>query len=456
MLGIRVRNVVVGAALAAVVATACGSAKTTSGNTTTTKFVPLPKSTTLGVGVTADSVKVGIALIDFSQVRQFTDSVRSNSEQQKTYQIYVDYVNAHGGIAGRKIVPDYKFASPINSAQILSECTGFTEDDNVFAVVGSFTDLSGDGQTCIAKQHKRVLLTFELTQAILDRSPAGLIVTPGLLPERTAGILVSLLKKENTLKGKKIAVVGDSNVSTVVKKAIVPAMKKAGFSLGSSAILSVNMTGDTSAGLQQLESFIERWKTEGVNALYLSGDVVSSKQFVQKIRTEMPDVLLATDSSDVLGQGQQFTVAHVKPNPYEGILTAAGPTPHEYDNSANWTYCKGIYKAATGTTPPNGEQTIKTKDGKIDDLYGTINDACQVITMFHDLAARVGKYLNDDNWINTVNTFGPIANRGTGQYSSFRAGKYSADDNWRLEQFDSTLGPSGLWKPITAVENINS
>ena len=75
--------------------------------------------------------------------------------------------------------------------------------------------------------------------------------------------------------------------------------------------------------------------------------------------------------------------------------------------------------------------------------------------MFHDIAVRVGKYLNNDNWINTVNSFGPIANRGSGPYSSLHAGKYGADDNWRLESYDSSLGTSGLWKPITAVQDIS-
>ena len=32
--------------------------------------------------------------------------------------------------------------------------------------------------------------------------------------------------------------------------------------------------------------------------------------------------------------GQEEVQAGVKPNPYEGILTAGGPTPAEYDKSA--------------------------------------------------------------------------------------------------------------------------
>jgi hypothetical protein len=34
-------------------------------------------------------------------------------------------------------------------------------------------------------------------------------------------------------------------------------------------------------------------------------------------------------------------------------------------------------------------------------------------------------------------------------------GKYSADDTWRLQEYDSSLGDTGLWKAITPVQNIN-
>ena len=160
------------------------------------------------------------------------------------------------------------------------------------------------------------------------------------------------------------------------------------------------------------------------------------------------------DNTDVLSQAQQVQQAGIKPNPYEGILTAGGLTAKEYDASANWKYCAGIYQAATGKPAPDAEHTIKLPNGKINDINGNINDACQVMTMFHDIAAKVGQYLNDPNWISTVNNFGPIENRGSGPYSSLHTGKYSADDNWRLQQYDSSLGNTGLWNPVTPLENI--
>ena len=458
--GRRGRSVAITCVLmAALVLSACGSGGSSTGKSspTTTPATggTTPQDTTPGNGVTPTTIKLGVALIDFSEIEKFTDTIRTTAEQKQIYQIYIDDINAHGGINGRKIVPVFRFYSPLGTAQILPLCTSFAQDDNVFAVVGSFIDFSGDAQTCIANQQHRVLMTFNLTQAIIDKSPPGLIVTAGNVPERSAKILIELLQKQKTLQGKTVAILGDTNETSVVKGTIEPAIKKLGVKTGSTAILSVGPTGDTTAAQAQLSSFIEKWKTEGVNALFLSGDLASTKQFVQKVKQAFPNMLLMADNTDVLDQAKQLQQSGVSPNPYAGVLTAGGLSPKEYDASANWKdYCAPIYQRATGHVPENAEQIIRTKDGKIDDTYGTINDACQTITMFRDIATRVGKYLNNTNWVSTVDHFGAIENKGSGPYSSLHTNKYSADDNWRLQAYDPTIPPEGNWKPITPLEDI--
>jgi len=452
----------VGVAVIAVVAlAACGSGtKATTKNTTASTVPPTtgpnaPIVKTLGVGVTATTIKVGVALVNFKPIETFTDTIRTEAEQQQIYGIYINYINNHGGIDGRKIVPVYRFYTPLGTAQIVPLCTQFAQDDRVFAVVGTFIDFSGDAQTCIAKDQQRVLMTFNLTQAILNQSPPGLIVTAGTIPERSASILLQLVKNENTLKGKTVAVMGDTTESTVVTGTIEPGLKQLGVKTGDAAILDVGTTGDTTAAQTQLDSFIEKWKTQGVNALVLSGDLASTKQFVLKVKQAIPNLLLLADNTDVLDQAQQVEKSGPKPNPYDGVITAGGLSPQEYTASANWQYCAMIYQQATGKVAENATQTIKTADGKIDDTYGTINDACQTMTMFHDIAQRVGQYLNNTNWVYTVDHFGPITNRGSGPYSSLHAGKYSADDNWRLQAYDPTLGQEGLWKPTTPLQDIS-
>ena len=62
-------------------------------------------------------IKVGVALVDFKQIEQYTDPIRTNAEQKQIYQIYIDNINAHGGINGRKIVPVYKYYSPLGTGR---------------------------------------------------------------------------------------------------------------------------------------------------------------------------------------------------------------------------------------------------------------------------------------------------------------------------------------------------
>ena len=441
----------VGAALLVAVSVlgACGSGGHTTSAATTTA-VP-SESAAPGAGVTATSIKIGISLLNFSCIESFTDSIRIG--EQAVYQAFIDNINKDGGIHGRKLVPVFEKFCPIGTATILAACTKFTEDANVFAVIGTFYDPSGDAQTCVSGQHHRVLVTFGLTEAIIAKAPAGLEITPDATPERRVRILLELLAKRHTLAGRKVAVLGDTSIASTANSTIVPALTKMGVQVGTTGLLSVTGT-DTTAAQAQLDSFIERWKTEHVDTVFMSGNAVSSPQFVTKLRRELPNILLLSDSTEALDYAQQLERAGTKPNPYQGLLAAEGQTTQEYADSANWKYCKDIYEETTHRHAPGPLDVIHYKGGKTLDTYGAINDACQLLSMFHDIAQRAGKDLNNSSWIDAVNTFGHIDNRGAGPYSSLTKGKYDANDNFRLEQLDSSLPPDGNFEPITPLEDV--
>jgi hypothetical protein len=289
---------VAGVLVVAMLLAACGSGTAKTGPKPSSTVAPPSKSTTLGVGVTATSIKVGVSLLDYACVAAYTNSLRFG--QPANYQVFIDYVNQHGGVAGRKIAPVYKLFCPIGTATVLAACTSLTEDSHVFAVMGTFYDPSGDGQTCIAAQHHRVLLTFDLTQAIIDKSPAGLIVNAGSNPERLVRVLLTLLAKRGTLKGKTVGVLGDTTGAATVNGTILPGLKKLGVKLGTAGLLTIS-GADTTAAQSQLDSFIERWKTEHVDTVFLSGYPASSVQFVTKLRKALPNLLLLSDNGQVLG-----------------------------------------------------------------------------------------------------------------------------------------------------------
>jgi hypothetical protein len=369
------------------------------------------------------------------------------------YQLYIDYINSHGGVAGgRKIVPVYKTYCPLNNIGELSNCTSLTEDEHVFAAIGILYDPSGDSQLCFAKKHRTPVITNGLTQDLVNRSPEGLLVTPDITPDRRLHVILSLLKSQHTLDGKKVAVLAESTAKPRVRDVIVPALAAMGVERGTDA--SLNIDGDDTAAAQsQLSSFIEHWKPERVQALILTGEAVSSKQFVEKIKQALPDVLLVADTASVLSSAQDEQKARVRPNPYDGVVTAEGQTGVQHTQSPHGKYCHGIYKEMTGKTVPSPLTVIKTADGKEDDVYGEIEDGCLYPMMFKTIADRVGQHLNADNWATAVNSFGPIADMST-IFASIHRGKYDADDTYGLVSYNPTIGDAGDWNQLSSVQNV--
>jgi ABC-type branched-subunit amino acid transport system substrate-binding protein len=457
---VRSTTVAATALVIALLLSACGSGTSTAkpgGETTTpnSSGTTAPVLKVLGPGVTKDSIKLGIGLIDYDTIKDVPDLSSIRLHQTEIYQAFIKNINDNGGIAGRKLIPVFKKYIPVGSTATLTACTAFADDDNVFAVTGTFYDPSGESQLCLTKQKKRVLLTFDVNKSMIEQAPPGLLITPANTPERLVKVLVELLKKRNYFDGKKVAVVGQVKSAGIVNNEIVPDLRAAGVSLGSTGLLNIQ-DQDTSQPEMQLDSFIEKWKEEGVNVVFFSSYEATSLRFVQKVRKAMPNVQLLSDNTQILGYAQGAKRSGLNPNPYEGIETASGPLHSQYEVSDNWKYCKDIYKKETGQTAPGPDTVIPYKGDpkKTIDTYGVINDACQLLTMFDDIATRVGPWLNNTNWINTVNSFGHIENRGTGPYSSLGTGKYDADDNFQLVQIDSSLPPDGNFKAITKLEDV--
>src|SRR5438128_3807001 len=135
----------------ALVLAACGSGTKTGTSTTTnagsgSSGSNAPISKTLGTGVTDKTIKIGVALVDFKCIAPYIQTTRI--DEFKVYDAFIADINAKGGVAGRKLVPVYHTFCPIVPAPALALCTQFTEDDQVFAVLGDFVDLTGQAQPC--------------------------------------------------------------------------------------------------------------------------------------------------------------------------------------------------------------------------------------------------------------------------------------------------------------------
>lgn len=425
-------------------------APTTAGGVVTTEPPTETTSgelTDLGHGVSSTSVKVGIVIIDYDcQVGDFVDFVRG--DQEATAQLFVDTINANGGVAGgREIDPIYRSYCPIPGLEPTPTqlCTQFTQDEEVFAVVGVFIDFTGEGHGCITKDNETVLITHEVEQAWIDASLPGLLLTPDSTKDARAIQLVNALGQAGLLDGQTVGLVGDQNGETRVNDLIGPALEDAGAELATTAILTIDGT-DTSAAQSQFDSFIERWKTEGVTAVYFDGLNVSAKQFGEQLKQQLPDVQIYAGADSVLQQARDLQAAGSDPNPYEGMYSVTGQSSDDRWENKNdiLQACVDTFEAETGETVKGPGEEDLTDDGKRIEIATAVTDFCGELYMFKAIADIVGAQLTIENWQAAVNSLGDVVLAPT-DIASICQGKYAADDAAQLVQYDSSVGEAGDW-----------
>jgi hypothetical protein len=430
-----------------------------AGEATTTTEAEAEETTTTAAeltdsfrGVTAESIKLGVVLVNYECIADFIDFARG--DQEGVYQALIDDINANGGVLGRTIEPVYSEYCPIGSTEALASCVELTEDEEVFAVIGVFIDFSGDAQLCLTRDHETIHIGHELEQAWMDESPPGLLLTNDITAEKVFEVLMDVLVAEGTLDGRTVAVLASASTSARAESAIIPRLEEEGIDQGSFAVLDI-AGEDTSAAQAQLDGFVERWRGEGVDTVIISGQEVGARQFVEKIKTEFPDMLLIADApSGILVEGRDFVAQGISPNPYEGTLAVEPSlTGDEQFEEAGSQECVAIYEEATGETVLPPSQFEINEDGKREEVYVVVRDACGELSVFQQIAEKAGADLTNDSWTEAVHTFGEITLPAQ-DFASFGEGKYGANDSFKLVQFSSTAVDGGGWEAISEVVNI--
>jgi hypothetical protein len=387
--------------------------------------------------------------IDYTCIKQFVDYNFGN--QQAIDDVFIDDLNNHGGIVGRKIVPVFKSVCPIGNTTSLAVCTSLTEDDKVFAVIGLLYDTTGDADLCVSRDHQTILESFLPRQKFISEAPPALMVSTDITTERLATVLFNLLKSRGTLVGKKVATLTDTSSADDVTGIVKPALDSAGVAQGSPAVLTINGS-DTSAAQSQLDSFIEKWKSEGVDAVWLAGASASGKQFVEKIKAQLPSVLLLADTYEgARAAGQDETGAGKKPNPYDGLLSDAGQTESEQWQNPRLQQCVKTYETGSGQHVIGPDDLRPGPDGKRVLVWAAVRDFCNELALFRQIAEKAGPNLTNDTWRQAADTLGEI--HLVDPYASIHAGKYDAADAFSLVVFDSTDGPKGDFKPLTPIQD---
>ncbi|CAI7976521.1 Peripla_BP_6 domain-containing protein [Frankia sp. Hr75.2] len=344
----------------------------------TSNAFPAPPAPAISPGVTADSIKIGFVYPDLEVVKQYVNI--DHGDYQATFKALVDKVNAAGGINGRKIIPVYGAVDVISPAGAQETCVKLTQDEKVFAVLGS---LNAEDSMCYVQTHKTALVGGDLTAERYAKAQAPWVSDLRGGDELADGI--ELFTADNALAGKKLAVVAYRDDQASVDKVVLPALKRLQIPVTETGILDADIS-DAAAVSQQFNVFIQKFRAAGVDTVLLVGG--SQTQFPAELeKTDYRPRLLFASTS----QAQAYLLSPGDHDPAVVTGAAALGLVNDYSEPAN-AACIATIEAAlpalTGklvdpATVPSGQPGPGTSEGV----------ACRYLTLFQAIAEKAGEDL---------------------------------------------------------------
>lgn len=289
-----------------------------------------------GPGVTDKTIKIAIALTQIvGPVGNAAFNVAQPQLQQDAYQAAIDDVNSNGGVACRKLVPQYYKSNPADQGSLGAQCNDIT-GGGFFAVLdtGAF-DSTSSAYTCFPKAHIDYLsaylieeklrrefypyvFAFNTYDAVYHDSVFGLAAKGFFKPSngfKKLGLLARSCFPEEVSQTKAwLAQVG------------VPASKISYYSVGCPAVIAPD------SSLQQAVLQFKRDGVTNVTYVQFTGDIAQFTNDAQQQRATwkygMPnDQLVTTSYGSRHPNYQQFNGAITVSQDRDGEETTPGATP---------------------------------------------------------------------------------------------------------------------------------
>jgi ABC-type branched-subunit amino acid transport system substrate-binding protein len=376
-------------------------------------------------GVSAETIKIGWPTIDQSALVQAglaTDIGDTTVIATKM----VDDWNAAGGINGRKVELITKtFGTDI--ANLLPDmqkvCLELTEDDGVFATVAF--SWFGDAVTCLAGDHGTPLVVqTSMSNTVLD-SGTGNVFLANFAWEDALASAVRVVDDTGELQQfKKIGVFGqlEPGMRNAIDNGLVPALEKAGTSLGADGTIPFSVPIDSAA----VAAVVSRFKAEGVDAVFATGNFYVNGAFMTEAqRQDYHPTYVMSD----LSEGTDDLI--LKFAPAEQLTNAIGASwkgkPPEPVPTADDQTCLDTYAPAAR--------------GSVTQEIGA-TQTCELMNLLRGGLEGGGKDLTRASFLTGMEGLGQFTTSGGG------VGRYGPDDHTmpeqvRLVRFD--LAGCGCW-----------
>lgn len=374
------------------------------------------KLTASDVGVTATQVKIGFNVANVGGLGASGFALGLRSDMPQIVQAYVDYVNAHGGINGRRVQPVVRKTDPLSQDDQHNACTYFKDDQKVFGVVDTATHIYADTQRCYGQQNH---IPFSHSYALstdFQNSGQGYEVTVPRTLDRIAHDWAIEAKSLGVIKGgEKVGIFTDKcePSSTVLHNVLAPALKADG---ASDVIFGAT---DCNPEAQQTQSpnVVTQFKTKGVQVVFPATSYVGVQVFLSNADSQLYKPRYF--ASDYDGLTLDLFAQHFSTSQWDGVLGVNGgysgwqhagkPQP------ARQKFCSDLV-TAKGLPPIDNS-------GKNSEAIGM----CDQFFLMVQAATLTGNNLTRAGWASAVTRVGAFPAAGDPN-STFGPGKFNGDN----------------------------
>jgi hypothetical protein len=369
---------------------------------------PVSQASTSSRGVSAGAINVLFPLISFGSIEgEFEiESDAEYGEQVKAIHLFVNQINAAGGINGRKINPMIESFDPTDTATQRSLCKQWTEGNPpVFAVIDGLGTWEGDNQLCVTQEgHTPMLAQWTTTTNWTDAGSPYLWWTGADDAPVLAATVNWGLSSGRLSHRKKVGVVvsDQSSDQDALNSYLLPDLKKIGVTPQVETIPAD--LGDTASTDSDAALAAERLKSAGVQSVI---PLLPENAFTPYIGAEssqnyFPTLLLSDYQSEIEIALGLIPIPYEKAlNGQEGVTTETlggidSPVPESqggYDPGVR--SCWNVWHKAYPQIPK----------GNINDNIeeqGPVQGWCQEIRLFAQAATMAGKALNRRTFVEAM------------------------------------------------------
>lgn len=388
-------------------------------------------------GVTAETIKLGFASIDF---KEFTDVYKislSYANYDEMVDAYVEHINATGGINGRTIELIHSHFLPVGPVTAEKTCVELAEDNQVFAVLNGFAGPGAESvNLCFPGTYDTILIGGKPTPEQLAQSTAPWISYDISLGRRGRAF-VNLLRETGRLDDLgPIMIYGANAEYEPIMADTESALVEAGMEVPIS-VVNTN-TGDETATIAFLEVLIERARSESVSTIFVVGEANYSMEYLFRMGEEFTVLILNGDSANSWMD-----------SPPEGIENAGQLLTNkafESSEDPNTSECMSIVEPALGLEVLSPDLL---DPGETNYWAGSMN-VCKSFELFRYIATAAGPDLTNDSFREAAEALGTFSITAQ-PYNSVGPDKADARDTLWLAEWDHERA---IWIALSDPTNV--